>query len=46
MIGDKRHTEALDGRRPRVAAVVGERSGAAEAPTEVAVEVPEVRMQT
>ena len=46
MIGDKRHTEAMDSRGLRTFRVVGERSERIEAGGKPNVECSEVRMQT
>ena len=46
MIGDKRYTEALERRRIRPAALVGERRSDVEAGAKATVEFLRVRMQT
>ncbi len=46
MIGDKRHTEALEWNRIRLISLVGERRSSVEAGAEAPVEFLRVRMQT
>ena len=46
MIGDKRHTEALDFNGIRSVGLVGERCSDIEAEAEATVEFLQVRMQT
>jgi hypothetical protein len=46
MIGDQRHTEALEREKVRLFTLVGERCCSIEAGAEAAVELQQVRMQT
>ncbi len=46
MIGDQRHTEALEDTEIRFRGLVGEHCGRVEAMAEAVVEWPQARMQT
>jgi hypothetical protein len=46
MIGDQRHTEALEAREIRLPGLVGEHCGRVEAAAKAHVEWPQERMQT